>query len=219
MLKIPPLSHLYISRTRPTVLALGRTSCPRSGFNLQLRIRIRRSVLCVVHPATMARTIRTVHKRIHAVKGSLTGSHSGLTVPSLGGRGGLLLADLLERHGARDNIDKELQVVNVGYSICYYGSDYVHDASEGYIQRSRYWMFRRGLRSAFTTRWPCSARYWINNSYGWLGLRIRDLVCELTVASVMTKAALLEHMLTSLSRAIIFLTRDTAIVVTVSTLC
>lgn len=35
---------------------------------------------------------------------------------------------------------------------------------EGSVQRSRYWMFRRGLRSDLTTLWPCSAMYWMNSS-------------------------------------------------------
>jgi hypothetical protein len=48
----------------------------------------------------------------------------------------------------------------------------------------------------------------LRNQYaGWQVSFFR--VWDLTVARVITKAALLEHMLTSLSRAMIFFTRDT----------
>lgn len=33
------------------------------------------------------------------------------------------------------------------------------------LERSRYWIFRRGFRSDLTTLWPCSAMCWMNISW------------------------------------------------------
>jgi hypothetical protein len=77
----------------------------------------------------------------------------------------LALFDLLERHGARHDVNQELQVVEMCYCVCWGALEWVGlRGGEGEVQRSRYWMFRRGFRSDFTTLWPCSARYWINIS-------------------------------------------------------
>lgn len=62
-----------------------------------------------------------------------------------------------------------------------------------YSPTSRYWMFRRGLRSDLTTLCDCSTRCCRN----------------ISVATVITKAALLEQLLMSSSCEMIFLTRAT----------
>jgi hypothetical protein len=63
-----------------------------------------------------------------------------------------------------------------------------------YSPTSRYWMFLLGLRSDLTTLCACSTRCWRN----------------ISVATVITKAALLLQLLISSSWEMIFLTRATA---------
>lgn len=74
-------------------------------------------------------------------------------------------------------------------------------------------MFRRGLRSSFAMFSPSLARYWMNISCPSVSCAgrayRRERGSELTVASVMTNAALLEQSLMSWSCAMIFFTLDT----------
>ena len=109
---------------------------------------------------------------------------------------GLLLLNLLVGLGLGDDVCQEFQVLHtsdcVGCEIVSTGQTGVRE-EDRYTPTSRYWMFLRGLRSDLTTLCDCSTRCCRN----------------ISVATVITKAALFEQLLMSSSCEMIFLTRAT----------
>lgn len=107
---------------------------------------------------------------------------------------GLLLLDLLVCLGLGYDVCQELEVLDAGNSVRWKAVS----GAGGRIRRmnsptSRYWIFLLGLRSDLTTLCDCSTRCCRN----------------ISVATVITKAALLEQLLMSSSCEMIFLTRAT----------
>jgi hypothetical protein len=111
-----------------------------------------------------------------------------------------LCLDLLVSLCFGDDVGQKLEVLYASNCVC---CGYVSGMIQGqvvprgmYSPTSRYWMFLLGLRSDLTTLCDCSTRCWRN----------------ISVATVITKAALLLQLLISSSWEMIFLTRATGVV-------
>ena len=78
--------------------------------------------------------------------------HAALAIDGFGGTGGdFLLFDFLVRDSAGDDVYKEFEVVEAGYGVGCGMLGMGRRKGEGKVQRSRYWMLRRGFRSDLTT--------------------------------------------------------------------